>query len=69
MHKPLKFQDGRTGGMVPLVLIQPAQGPGFDPQHPRRLDVVVYTCNPNTPEAQGHSLLCYVVSLNPTWAM
>lgn len=68
IHERLKFQDGGTGGMVPLVLIQLAQGPGFDPQHHRKLDVVVYYCNTNTLEVQGHPLLCYVVSLNPTWA-
>lgn len=70
MQERLKFQDGGAGGTVPLVLIQPTQGPGFAPQHHRQLDVVVYTCNPSAPEVQDHHS-CYThcaVSLNPTWA-
>lgn len=60
MQGRLKFQDGGAGGKVPLVLIQPTQGAGFAPQHHRKLDVVVYTCNPSTTEVQDHHS-CYTV--------
>lgn len=52
MQERSKFQDGGAGGEAPLGLIQPAQGPGFDPQHRGKLDAVWYTCNSDTPEVR-----------------